>query len=355
MTSEQADNLIFEATQGLALLSQSASYSISNDGKGLSKLLGTNNIAIYQRRVAKIPTRIPTTSSSQKWWGRDSWEFANDHEMVTFHFYFALKMNENLIKITDEFRVGSDEFGHLSLALRLKNLFQILEQRRGQEFSIQDLKLLQSIHHLANHYRQQPICALCPRLCRPHSQYCEHHTFSKIGSGSAADKMRRNREGQRVITRFEETNPQFRSILRDKASEPYAWVARVLWHTPLPNEQRSVQTIIRTINQNPILNELTEIDINSVISANIESLLREKIDPHEYQLGAWVPKLKYLASWLSIRDDLKIRPKRKPAKISHLSKQVHLLKQAGYSHKQIAEKIGKTTKTVQRHLKKWTE
>lgn len=126
-------------------------------------------------------------------------------------------------------------------------------------------------------------------------------------------------------------------------------LARVLWGTNLPGASRSWEVMRRVIEEEPILQSMVGEDFRALGDIELELRLRERTDPFEFRVGAWATKLRYLAKWLEIEQSLGRKLRAFSVKLREREQKIITFLGYGYSHQQMADRLGVSTKTVQRY------
>lgn len=140
-------------------------------------------------------------------------------------------------------------------------------------------------------------CELCFRWAIPGHALCYEHSQSKEAHGSSREKSFRYRQGAKIAVGYRyPIRPMPAHVLISIKRLPLT-IARVLWHTPLPDEQRTVLTIKRTLMSHPSVFSLIGKDAVSLKPLQLYKRLEERLDPLETNPAAWCWKIRQLVRW----------------------------------------------------------
>jgi DNA-binding NarL/FixJ family response regulator len=125
-----------------------------------------------------------------------------------------------------------------------------------------------------------------------------------------------------------------------------------LWGTPLPDEDRTVESIRKALRSNPEINSLLGEDCPDLPAAALYARLNGRLDRYEFDPSSWIWKVKDLAEWT--RAEARALPgRRRRGKISqwHIRVAVDLAAN-GARQSQIAEKLGIRSSTISNWVKR---
>jgi len=98
-----------------------------------------------------------------------------------------------------------------------------------------------------------PRCSFCPRFAAFETPFCREHSQSKLAPGTVAEKSARYRSGKIIVKQYDyyfRREPGFVDISKRNVS---AYIARLLWLKPLPDEKRTMRAIKEQIAPSPRL------------------------------------------------------------------------------------------------------
>lgn len=140
-------------------------------------------------------------------------------------------------------------------------------------------------------------CDLCFRWAIPGHDHCYEHSQSKEAPGTPQEKSLRYRNAVKIAATYREPpRPVPRHSTMSVRRLPQI-MARLIWHTPLPDEERTVRTIKHALAKRPAVLAQVGPDTLSLKSMAIYKRLEERIDHLEVNPSAWVWKIKQLDRW----------------------------------------------------------
>lgn len=201
------------------------------------------------------------------------------------------------------------------------------------------------------------LCRSCFRWAVPGLEYCGLHGLAEVsgaGSGSRNERQRRYEAAKRVAPnerwRPNGLPPYFGRISSSKLPQV---IARVLWSTPLPDEMRSVRSLIKQMAKS------SNVDIAEVARKceqerpiQVFDLLRSTVDPFEYRPAMWQHKVAAMERWVELA--AKKTPGRRGASsikvLSQITRAAGLARK-GASKLEIAQALQVAPSSVSRWLK----
>lgn len=152
-------------------------------------------------------------------------------------------------------------------------------------------------------------CALCFRWAMPGHRFCGEHSQSGESADPIEVKRLRYLHGVRVSN-----SPFYRpsrspKTLAIKADRLPRIISRVLWGTPLPDEDRTAESIRNALRLNPEVGLLLGGDCATLRNTALYGRLNDRLDRYEFDPSAWAGKISSLAEWM--RAEAKALPGRR--------------------------------------------
>lgn len=144
-------------------------------------------------------------------------------------------------------------------------------------------------------------CELCFRWAIPGHKHCYEHSQSKEASGSPQEKSLRYRNAAKISVTYRYPPRPVPRHSKISASRLPQIIARVIWCTPLPDEERTVRSIKEALAKRPAVLAQVGQDALSLTSMALYKQLEERIDPLEINPSAWVWKLKQMDRWERVK------------------------------------------------------
>lgn len=140
-------------------------------------------------------------------------------------------------------------------------------------------------------------CDVCFRWAIPGHGHCYEHSQSQEAPGTSQEKSRRYRSAAKIAVTFHHPpRPLPKHSLMSVRRLPRI-MARLIWRTPLPDEERTVRSIKEALAKRPAALALAGTDALSLTSIALYKRLEDRIDPLEINPSAWVWKIKQLDRW----------------------------------------------------------
>lgn len=140
-------------------------------------------------------------------------------------------------------------------------------------------------------------CELCFRWAIPGHDHCYEHSQSKEAPGTQQEKSLRYRNAAKIAVTYRyppRPVPKHSTISVRRLPQV---MARLIWRTPLPDEERTVRSIKDALTKRPTVLAQLGPDALSLKSMALYKRLGERVDPLEINPSAWVWKLKQLDRW----------------------------------------------------------
>lgn len=140
-------------------------------------------------------------------------------------------------------------------------------------------------------------CELCFRWAIPGHDHCYEHSQSKEAPGTPQEKSHRYRNAAKIAVTYRyppRPVPRHSTISLRRLPQV---MARLIWHTPLPDEERTVRSIKEALAKRPAVLAQVGPDVLLLKSLPLYKRLEKRIDPLEINPSAWVWKIKQLDRW----------------------------------------------------------
>lgn len=140
-------------------------------------------------------------------------------------------------------------------------------------------------------------CDLCFRWAIPGHDHCYEHSQSKEAPGTPQEKSLRYRNAAKIAVTFRyPPRPAPRHSTMSVRRLPQL-MARLIWHTPLPDEERTLRAIEQVLAKRPTVLAQMGPDALLLKSLAFYKRLEERIDPLEINPSSWVWKIKQFDRW----------------------------------------------------------
>lgn len=180
----------------------------------------------------------------------------------------------------------------------LRSAYRALHQRRSAKtVRTVELYYLAWISVAAHAILKMRHCDLCFRWAIPGHGHCYEHSQSKEALGSSQEKSRRYRNAVKIAVTYRYPPRPVPKHSTMSAKRLPQIMARLIWHTPLPDEERTLRAIKQEISNRPAVIAQLGGDVLSLKSMKLYTRLEERIDPLEINPSAWVWKIKQLDRW----------------------------------------------------------
>lgn len=180
----------------------------------------------------------------------------------------------------------------------LKSAYKVLRQGRAAK-SVRpiDLYCLAWISIAAHGILRMRHCDVCFRWAIPGHLHCYEHSQSKEAPGTSQEKSRRYRTAAKIAVTFHHPPRSLPKHSIMCARRLPQIMARLIWRTPLPNEERTVRSIKEALAKRPMALAQIGTDALSLTSVALYKRLEDRIDPLEINPSAWVWKIKQMDRW----------------------------------------------------------
>lgn len=180
----------------------------------------------------------------------------------------------------------------------LRSAYSALRQRRSAKtVRTVELYCLAWISIAAHAILKMRHCELCFRWAIPGHVHCYEHSQSKEAPGTSQEKSLRYRNAVKIaVTYLYPPRPVPKHSTMSAKRLPQI-MARLIWHTPLPDEERTLRAIRQEIAKRPAVLAQLGVDVLSLKHLALYTRLEERIDPLEINPSAWVWKIEQLDRW----------------------------------------------------------
>lgn len=148
-------------------------------------------------------------------------------------------------------------------------------------------------------------CDVCYRFATPGHSLCgEHSSSDQVGGSLGARKLAYQR-AKMAMPRFVALMPSVpRTVNRIEIQALAYMFARITWGVSPPDEARSRRAIRSLITASAPLRERLGVQTATLPHGEgLYELLRDRLDPLEMGVGAWVAKLRLADAWLRALDE----------------------------------------------------
>lgn len=140
-------------------------------------------------------------------------------------------------------------------------------------------------------------CDVCFRWAIPGHGHCHEHSQSQEAPGTSQEKSLRYRTASKIAVTFHHPpRPLPKHSIMCAQRLPQI-MARLIWRTPLPDEERTVRSIKEALAKRPMALAQIGTDALSLTSVALYKRLEDRIDPLEINPSAWVWKIKQMDRW----------------------------------------------------------
>lgn len=190
-------------------------------------------------------------------------------------------------------------------------------------------------------------CALCFRWTLPGHAACARHCLSEEVRETDPERQARYAHGRRLAARIGRDSAAAKQTQYIELGELRYVIARLLWKTPVPGEDKLAKSLLRKIREcSAVVRALGE-QPNGLRASQVVDELRRHIDPFEYRIGAWHHYFETIADWLQLEECTVYLRRGPSAQTSRkIREALSLAECKGYSRAQIAEALGVHPTTI---------
>lgn len=180
----------------------------------------------------------------------------------------------------------------------LRSAYKVLRQGRSAK-SVRTVELygLAWISIAAHAILKMRHCDLCFRWAIPGHGHCYEHSQSKEAPGTPQEKSLRYRNAVKIAVTYRyppRPTPKHSTMSIKRLPQ---LIARLIWHTPLPDEERTLRAIKHELTKRPAITAQLGDDVLALPPLRFYQRLEECIDPLEINPSAWVWKIRQLDRW----------------------------------------------------------
>lgn len=192
------------------------------------------------------------------------------------------------------------------------------------------------------------LCWFCFRWALPGNRYCLKHTLSGVDASAAHAKQRRYAAAAEIAQAFKAT-PAARALDRRlNITQTTTGLAKVLLGAAIPNEETQLLRIKRKLSASPNLLTALGKDVVHVAPVALQTELRRRLDPLEWRLGGWLPKIKAAEVWYSLQPGVRGRGRATRERME----QALRLARRGLSKSEVARKLELSPSAISKWLKR---
>lgn len=195
-------------------------------------------------------------------------------------------------------------------------------------------------------------CELCFRWAVPGYRFCHQHSQSNAAPGSPRERSARYRRGRRIGGEFKFLEREPPVCATRPALRLPRFIARVLWATPLPDEERTADAVRRALRRNDAVLEIVGTDALKKRTAQLFKRLETRLDPYEVNPSAWVWIIGRAAKWARIEAAIESRPRRMQFETRMRIYDATRLAECGLTKTKIADRLGIRASTISNWLKR---
>lgn len=188
----------------------------------------------------------------------------------------------------------------------IKLSVQVLKQRFETPGEAVDGLAVAAIGVATRGLRSMTGCSVCFRFALPGHSLCGDHSSSdEAGDPLGARKLayQRAKIAMPLFAKLAPSVPQTVNVIEVKALAYI--VARIAWGVSPPDEARSRRAILSLIADSGQLRDRLGLQASAVPHGEgLYELLRNRLDPLEMSVGAWVGKLRLADAWLRALDEV---------------------------------------------------
>lgn len=195
-------------------------------------------------------------------------------------------------------------------------------------------------------------CELCYRWAIPGYRYCHQHSQSNSAPGSPSERSARYRRGKRVAVEFKYPPRAPPACALRPAHRLPRLVARLLWTTTLPDEERSADAVRRALLRYPAVLEVVGPEAVKMRTNRLLERLAERLDPYEINPAAWVWIIERAARWNRIEARLYAAPRQMQFHTRLRIIDATTMAEDGMTRAEIAEQLGIRRSTISNWLQR---
>ncbi len=183
-------------------------------------------------------------------------------------------------------------------------------------------------------------CELCFRWAIPGDRFCHQHSQSNAAPGSPRERSARYRRGRYIGAEFKHPPREPPACATRPALRLPRLIARLLWATPLPDEERTAEAVRRALRRHSAVLEIVGKETLRATTAQLFKLLSASLDPYEVNPSAWVWIIGRAARWNRLESALYGRPRRMQFDTLMRIYDATRMAESGRTKAEIAEQLG---------------
>ncbi len=185
-------------------------------------------------------------------------------------------------------------------------------------------------------------CELCFRWAMPSYRFCHEHSLSSAASGSRAERQARYEAGRRISPdyKYRMKAMSHRYVGGQRVRNLPFLVSRVIWGTPVPEEEAVAKLIAERLARCP--RTLAHVGAGAEKRPRqVFGVLQAHLDPLEFMPGSWQAKLRAAETWFVAAERCTPKRRRVGKKTqSRISEAYFLARDRRLSRVEIAERMG---------------
>lgn len=141
-------------------------------------------------------------------------------------------------------------------------------------------------------------CEICFRWAMIGHRYCGEHSLSAEASGERRERQARHQAGRRAMGEFHYRLKELPKRFSEGANarQRAFLVSRLLWGTPVPEEDALAQKVSESLTAYPLTLEHLA-GVTQTKPQGVFERLRESLDPLEFVPGNWRTKIRAAETW----------------------------------------------------------
>jgi hypothetical protein len=231
---------------------------------------------------------------------------------------------------------------------------QVLRQRQSTQAEPVDGLAMAAVGVATRGLRSMTACSVCYRFAFPGHSLCGEHSSTDEAVGPLGVRKLAYQRAKIALPRFTRlasSVPRGVNVIEVNALAYI--VARIAWGVSPPDEARTRRVIRSLIAESaPLRDRLGMQALTLPHGEGLYELLRDRLDPLEMGVGAWVSKLRLADAWLSALDEVLLAQRGAGALRQARLYDAVFLGRRGASRAEIARELEVDRSTVSQWLKR---
>ena len=141
-------------------------------------------------------------------------------------------------------------------------------------------------------------CMFCFRWAMPGHSTCARHSLSEEAGGNRLERQARYAKAKAILKLAgAQPSEKARWMFRTR-EEAFRTVSQIIWPVSGPRHTRQARMLVGRLPEYPYLARELGVALSELQATDLAELLRHKVDPAEYRLGAWGRKLFAADAWI---------------------------------------------------------